>query len=55
MLMPSKNTAPIQMLKSLHSLAVLKPFYCKNRSIAAQNDYHAIRDKTRVLPLVCET
>ena len=39
MLMPSKHTAHIQMLKSLHSLAVLQPFNCKNHSVAAQNRY----------------
>ena len=36
--MPSKNKAPIQLLKPLHNLTVLKPFYCQNQ-FAAQNRY----------------
>jgi len=34
-----KNKPSIQLLKSLHTLAVPKPLYCKNRSIAVQNGY----------------
>jgi len=37
MLMLSENKSPIQLFKSLHILAVLKPFYCKKSFYCCTN------------------